>query len=84
MLDWLIMPKNIKHIKMSFWDKKRLFQEHPFYNTSIEKPHIKHLKNTDLLHDFPFYDELSIKQISKTFKRYGKSFKIEIINSKGP
>ena len=41
------MPKNISHIKMSFWDEKEakiLFQELPFYNTLIEKPRIKHLK----------------------------------------
>ena len=32
---------------MSFWDEneaKRLFQELPFYNTFIGKPHIKRLK----------------------------------------
>ena len=33
---------------MNLWDEKeakRLFQELPFYNTFIEKPHIKRLKN---------------------------------------
>ena len=79
-----MMPKNIRHIKMSFWDKKRLFQELPFYNTFIEKPHIKYLKNIDLLHQLPFYNELSIKQISETFKRHARSYKIEIIDSKDP
>ena len=37
-----------------------------------------------MLHELPFYDELSIKQISKAFKRYVKSYKIEIIDSKDP
>ena len=70
---------------MSFWDEKEakiLFQELPFYNTLIEKPRIKHLKNIDLLHQLPFYDELSMKQISKAFKRYTRSYKIEMIDSK--
>ena len=70
---------------MNFWDKKEekgLFKELPFYNTFIERPHIKRLKNTDLLHELPFYDELSIKQISKAFKRYARSYKIETIDSK--
>ena len=47
---------------MSFWDEKeakRLFQRLPFYNVLIEKAKIKSLKNIDLLHDLPFYDELS-------------------------
>ena len=72
---------------MSFWyekEAKGLFQELPFYNTFIQKPRIKHLKNTDLLHKLPFYDELSIKQISKAFIRYATSYKIGIIDSKDP
>ena len=38
---------------MCFGDEKeakRLFQELLFYNVSIQKPLIKHLKNIDLLH----------------------------------
>ena len=38
---------------MNFWDKKEaktLFQELAFYNTFIEKPHIKRVNNIDLLH----------------------------------
>ena len=37
-----------------------------------------------MLHELPFCDELSIEQISKVFKRYGRSYKIEIIDSKDP
>ena len=70
------MLKNIKHIKMSFQGKRRLFQELSFYNMFIEKPRIKHLTNRDLLHELPFYDKLSIKQISEAFKRYARSYKI--------
>ena len=50
---------------MNFWDEKEakgLFQELPFYNVPIGKPRINHLKIIDLLHEFPFHDELSIKQ----------------------
>ena len=67
---------------MSFWNEKeakRLFQELPFYNTFTEKPRIKHLKNTDLLHELPFYDKLSIVKILKTFRKYARSYKIELI-----
>ena len=70
---------------MSFGDEKeakRLFQKLPFYNALIEKPCIKRLKNINLLHELPFYDELSIEKISKAFKRYARSYKIEIIDSK--
>ena len=42
----------------------------------------KRLQNIDLLHELPFYDKLSIEKISKAFKRYGKSYRIEIIDSK--
>ena len=45
----------------------------------IEK--IKHLSNIELLYELPFYDEL---RHLKAFKRYAKSYKIEIINSKDP
>ena len=48
---------------MNFWDKKevkRLFQDLPFYNTFIKKPHVKHLKDVDLLHELPLYYELNI------------------------
>ena len=58
-------------IKMNFWDEKetkRLFQELPFYNTFIEKPRIKLIKNIDSLHELLFYDGLSIKKIAEAFK----------------
>ena len=69
---------------MSFWDEKkakRLFQKLPFY-VLIGKKSMKHLKNIDLPHELPFYDELSFVKISEAFKRYARSYKIEIIDSK--
>ena len=64
---------------MSSWDTKELF-----YNVLIEKPKIKHLSNKELLHELPFYEELSIVEISKAFKRYARSNKFKIIGSKDP
>ena len=56
----------------------------PFYNVSIEKPKIKHLSNTELLHELPFYDELSVLKKSKAFKGYARSYKVEILDPKDP
>ena len=67
---------------MKFWDEKRLFQELPFCNVLIEKPKIKDLSNIDLLHELLFYNELSVVEISKAFKGYARSYKIEIVDSK--
>ena len=72
---------------MTFWDEKEakeLFEELPFYNAFIEKPCIKLLNNIDMLLELPFYNELIIVKSSKTFKRYARSFSIEIIDSKDP
>ena len=74
-------------MKMNFRDEKeaeRLFEKLPFYNAFIGRPRIKHLRNIDLLHELPFYDELNIKKISEAFKRYARRYKIEIIDSKDP
>ena len=68
---------------MSFWVEKearRLSWEIPFYNVLIKKPRVKRVKNIDLLHELPFYDELSSVKISEAIKRY----KVEIIDSKEP
>ena len=70
--------------KNEFWDKKQakeLFPILPLCNVLIEKPKTKHLSNIKLL---PFYDELSVAEISKAFKRYVRSYKSEIINSEDP
>ena len=70
------------HIKMSFGDKKK--QKDCVKNFQRFKKRIKRLKNIDLLHKLPFYNELSIDKISKAFKRYARSYKIEMIDSKEP
>ena len=37
-----------------------------------------------MLQELPFYDELSIVKISQAFKRYVRTYGIEIIDAKGP
>ena len=56
------------------------FKELPFFNASIEKPKIKHLKNVDLLAELPFYDQLDIIKTDQAFKGYGRSYKVEIVD----
>ena len=69
---------------MSFRDTKELFQELPFYNTFTEKPKIRHLSNIELLHELPFLNELGVIEVSKAFKRYARSYKVEIVELKDP
>ena len=58
-----------KTYKNEFWNEKEAKKlTLPFYNVSIEKPEIKKLSNVELLHELPFYDELSITEVSKAFK----------------
>ena len=68
-------------MKMSFGVH---FSSTSFYNVLIEKPEIKKLSNIELLHELPFYDELSITEISKAFKRYARSYKVEIVDHTDP
>ena len=75
-----------KPYKNEFWNEKQakeLFQILPFY-VLVEKPKIKHLSNIKLLHELPFYDELSVAEISRAFKRYARNYKVKIIGSKYP
>ena len=76
-----------KPYKNEFWNEKeakKLFQILPFYNDLIEKSKIKHLSNIELLHELPFYDELSVVEITKAFRRYASSCKVEIIDPQDP
>ena len=66
------------------WDNKNLLKILPFSNILIDSPKIKKLSNAELLYELPFYDSLNIKEISKAFRSYAKSFSIEIIDSKDP
>ena len=63
-------------------NEKQAFQILPFYNVFIEKPEINKLSNVELLHELPFYDELNVVEISKAFKGYARSYKVEVIEPK--
>ena len=52
---------------------KRLSQELPFYNVTIEKPNIRGLEKIDLLQELPFYDRLNTYEISRAFGWYARS-----------
>ena len=54
----------------------------PLCNVLIKKTEIKKLSITELLHEVRFYDELSITEVSKAFERYGRSYKVEIVDHK--
>ena len=69
---------------MGWKRREKMFQELPFYNRFIEKPKIKGLKNIHLLQELSFYDKLNICDISKVFRWYARSYKVEIVNSKDP
>ena len=51
----MVVPLKITHPSM-----KDYFKEIPFYNTLIQKPKIKLLKNIDLSAELPFFEKLSI------------------------
>ena len=83
---YVIKKKSIAY-KNEFWNEKeakKISQIVRFYNVLIEKSKLKHLSNIELLHELPCYDELSVVEISKAFRRYARSYKVEIIESKNP
>ena len=83
----MLLKWNAKPYRNEFWTEKEvqeLFQILPFCDVLIEKPKIKNLSKITLLHELPFYDELSFVETSKAFKSYARSYKIEIIDSKDP
>ena len=76
-----------KPYENEFWNEKEAknpIQMLPFYNVLIENPEIKILSNIELLHELPFYDELSITEVSKAFKRYARSYRVKIVDHKDP
>ena len=63
-------------------DEMNYFKELPFFNGSIEKTKVKHVKNVDLLAEQPFYDQLNIIKTDQAFKGYARSYKVEIVDKK--
>ena len=58
------------------------FKKLPFYNKAIDKPKIKHLRNTDLLPEQPFYKQLNMIKTNQAFRGYAMSYKVETIERK--
>ena len=68
-------------------DSKELLKKLPLYSVLIDfikQPKVKKLTNAKLLRELPFYRDLTVKEIGEAFKRYAKSFKIEIVDKKDP
>ena len=63
-------------------DAINYFKELPFYNTHIEKPKFKRLKNIDLLPELLFYEQISIIKTNQAFKGYPLSYKVELIEKR--
>ena len=53
-----------------------------FYNKHIEKPKIKGLKNSFLLSELPFYEELNVIRTKHAFKVYAISYKVKLVQKK--
>ena len=60
------------------------FKKLPFYNKPIKKPKVKRLKNIDRLAELPFYEQLGVIKTDQAFRGYAMSYKVEIIERKGP
>ena len=60
------------------------FKELPFYNANIEKPKIRCLKNTDLLSELPFYEEVNVLKTKHAFRGYAMGYKVEKIEKNDP
>ena len=67
--------KSIK-AKIKQLTTKKLLQEQPFYKQPIKNPRVKKLC------ELPFYDDISISRKERAFRRYAKTYKVEIINNK--
>ena len=68
-------------------ENKNVLKTLPFYNVLIdfmEQPKIKKLTNVELLNELLFYNSLHVKEIAEAFKRYAKSYSIEIVDRKVP
>ena len=66
-------------------DNKQILKILPFYNVLIDfikSDAVKKFNNVKLMSKLPFYKDLSVKEISEAFKRYAKSYRVEIVDKK--
>ena len=40
------------------------------------------MKNYELLHELPFYNDINISRKERTFRGYAETYKVEVINNK--
>ena len=60
------------------------FKELPFYDKQIEKLRDKCFKNVDLVLLLSFYEELNVIKTNHAFRRYVLSYKVKLVEKKGP
>ena len=68
-------------------DNKQVLKILPFYNMLIDiikSDTVKGYCNVKLMSELPFYKDLSVKEIIEAFKRYAKSYRVEIVDKKDP
>ena len=65
----------LKKVK-SHSDVVDYFKDLPFCNKNIKKPKFKRLKNTDLLSEPPFYEELNVIKTNHAFRGYAMIYKV--------
>ena len=61
---------------------KKLLSKQPFYKQPIKNSSIKKLRNFELLHELPFYDDINISRKERAFRGYAETYKVEIINNR--
>ena len=68
-------------------DNKQVLKILPFYNVLIDfikSDVVKKFNNVKLMSELPFYKDLSVKEVGEAFKRYAKSYRVEIVDKKDP
>ena len=68
-------------------DNKQVLKILPFYNGLIDfikSDVVKKFNNVELMSELRFYKDLSVKEVSEAFKRYAKSYRVEIVDKKDP
>ena len=66
------------NIMSSQGNNTNLLEELLFYEKTI-KPHVKKLRNFELLHELPFYDDINFLRKEWAFKKYPETYEVEII-----
>ena len=61
-------------------NNKQVLKILPFYNGDV----VKKFNNVELMSELRFYKDLSVKEVSEAFKRYAKSYRVEIVDKKDP